>query len=85
MLNRTRFEVANVVIQVVSDALSVPSTGITEATQIVEDLHANSMDIVAIAMGVDDAFDMEVDLNVIPRDGITVGWVVDYVMRNRAT
>ena len=75
-----RNEVASQVRQIIAETLSVPETAIHETTQIVEDLSADSMDIVTLAVTFDDAFDVEFDLSQIPAHRVTVAWVIDYIV-----
>ena len=84
MLTRNRYEVAKDVIRVVSETLAIPAEAISESSLVIEELHASSMDIVTLAMALDDAFGIELDLSEIPTSNVSVGWIVDY-LRSRTS
>lgn len=79
MLARNRYEVTAEVKRVISDTLSVPIEQVNQNTRIAEDLNATSMDIVTLAMSLDDAFSIEFDLEKIPTSNVTVEWIVEYI------
>lgn len=47
--------------EIISDVLSVNTDEITLGTTFVDDLGADSLDIFQIIMGIEDAFDIEID------------------------
>ena len=74
-----RNEVAKKIVAIISEVLSVPESEINEHTLIVEDLKADSMDIVTLGISVDDEFKIELDLADLPPERVAVGWIVDYI------
>ena len=46
---------------IISEVLSIDADGITEETTFVDDLGADSLDIFQIIMGIEDAFDIEIE------------------------
>jgi acyl carrier protein len=79
MLARNRYEVAAAVRRLVSETLAVPLGDVNEETLIVEDLHATSMDIVTVAMTLDDYFGIEFELSELPNLNVSVRWIIDYI------
>lgn len=77
----TRNEVIQALYLAVSETLSVPTENLAETTRIVEDLEADSMDIVTLAISLDDRFGLEIDLTDLPPSNITLGWIVDYIVQ----
>ena len=47
--------------EIIADVLNVEVNDITEDTTFVDDLGADSLDIFQIIMGIEDAFDIEID------------------------
>jgi acyl carrier protein len=75
----TRNEVAKSVLLIVAESLSVRKADLTEQTLIVEDLEASSMDIVTLMVALDDEFDVELNIDEVPQEKVSVGWVIDYI------
>jgi len=79
MLARNRYEVAAEVRRLISETLAVALEDVSEATLIVEELRATSMDIVTLAMTLDEFFEIEFDLSALPNSNVAVSWIVDYI------
>jgi acyl carrier protein len=75
----TRNEVIQALYFAVSETLSVPTESLAETTRITEDLEADSMDIVTLAISLDDRFGLEMDLSELPSSDVTLGWIADYI------
>ena len=75
-----QFEVGAKVKGIISESLAVPLASVTDTTLVIEDLNATSMDIVAISIAIDDAFDIEFELDSLPQENVSVLWIIDYVM-----
>ena len=85
MLALTRFEVGAVVRKTISEALAVPEDQISKSTLLVEDLRASSMDLVTLAMALDEQFDFEFELSELPQSNVTVDWIIEYVLLRKAS
>jgi acyl carrier protein len=74
-----RSEVFDKVVELAVDKLSAEKSEITEATNFIEDLNADSLDVVDFVMALEGEFDME-----IPEDDVekikTVKDAVDYIV-----
>lgn len=79
MLTRNRYEVFASVRRVIAETLAVPMEAVQGDTRIGEDLNATSMDVVTIAIALDDEFSIEIDLNGIPTTNVTVDWIAGYI------
>jgi acyl carrier protein len=75
----TRNEVADKVLAIVADSLVVPRDKLVEQTLIVEELEASSMDVVTLVIALDDEFGIEFDMDDIPQENVSVGWIIDYI------
>ncbi len=77
----TQEEVADKVIAIVSEQLSVDKAEISKETSFVNDLGADSLDTVELVMELEDEFDMN-----IPDEEAeklqTVGSAIDYIVKN---
>ncbi|MBI4567632.1 MAG: acyl carrier protein [Planctomycetes bacterium] len=75
-----RNEVRDKVVQIIHDQLGVEREKITEDAKFMEDLKADSLDIVELVMEFEDQFDIS-----IPDDEAqkiqTVGQAVDYILK----
>ena len=85
MLTLTRFEVGAVVRKTISEALAVPEDQISKSTLLVEDLRASSMDLVTLAMALDEQFDFEFELSELPQSNVTVDWIIEYVLLRKSS
>jgi acyl carrier protein len=83
VLKLNRFEVGTQVKSTIAETLAVPLASVTDTTLVIEDLKANSMDIIAIALAIDDVFGIEIELDKIPQENVTVLWIVDYVLSRK--
>ena len=79
-----RNEVEERVRALLAEALRTDARKLHSHIRLVEDLEASSMDIVTIAVTLDDAFHVEVDLANLPSHGVTVGDVTEYVVAQLA-
>jgi acyl carrier protein len=75
----TRNEVAIKIFRIISETLAVSTEELDEQTLIAEDLEADSMDIVALMISIDEEFNIELDINDIPQENTSAGWIIDYV------
>ncbi|MBO5744018.1 MAG: acyl carrier protein [Clostridia bacterium] len=67
--------------KIIADQLGADETEITMESTFIEDLGADSLDVVELVMAIEDEFDMEIDED--EAEGIsTVGDVVDYIKAN---
>ena len=67
--------------KIVADQLGADENEITKESTFIEDLGADSLDVVELVMAIEDEFDMEIDED--EAEGIsTVGDVVDYIKAN---
>ena len=85
MLALTRFEVGAVVRKTISEILAVPENQISKSTLLVEDLRASSMDLVTLAMALDERFDFEFELSELPQSNVTVDWIIEYVLLRKSS
>ena len=76
--------VADTVFSVIADTLRVPREELTEQTLIREELEADSMDVVTLMVSLDDAFDTEFDIDDVPTEGVTIGWVIKHISEKLA-
>ncbi len=75
----TRNEVADRVMAILAESLSVARCDLAEQTLIVEELEADSMDVVTLMVALDDEFDVALNIDDIPEEKVSVGWVIDYI------
>ncbi|MFT4582725.1 MAG: acyl carrier protein [Gammaproteobacteria bacterium] len=80
-MNLDRVEILAEVLESVAETLNIPTTDITELTLIRQDLEADSMDIVTLMVLLDDKFDAEFSPEDIPPEDVTIGWIVDHIIR----
>ena len=80
MPSLNQFEVGAKVKGIIAESLAVPLASVIDTTLVIEDLNATSMDIVAISIAIDDAFDIEFELGSLPQENVSVRWIIDYVM-----
>ena len=55
---------------VIADVLNVESTSVTEDSSFIDDLGADSLDITQIIMGIEEAFDVDFDVDDVDIDKI---------------
>ncbi len=67
--------------QILCDQLDLPEEDITMETDIIEDLDADSLDVVDMIMTIEDDFDIEVDDEVIEEFN-TIADVVAYIEKS---
>lgn len=84
MLARNRYEVATEVRRIIAETLAIAADEISESTLVVEELHATSLDIVTLAMALDDFFGTELDLTEIPTSNVSVAWIIEYICTRTA-
>ncbi len=69
------------IVKIISEQLGVDESSITKETSFVDDLGADSLDVVELIMAMEEEFDMEIADG--EADGIkTVGDVLDYIKAN---
>ena len=84
MKELTREDIFNRTADTIVRDLIFPRSMIKESTDIIIDLGADSMDIVELAMAIEDEFNIELPDEMFDKGKIkTVGDVVDYVMKER--
>lgn len=65
---------------VISDVLNVEEGNVTEDSSFIDDLGADSLDVTQIIMGIEEAFDVDFDVDEVDIDGIkTVGDLVELI------
>ena len=69
-------EIRNKVIEIIADRLSRDKATITEASNVVADLGADSLDIAEIMMDLEDAFGVKLEED---QDLKTIGEIVKYI------
>ncbi|MBA3709171.1 MAG: acyl carrier protein [Planctomycetes bacterium] len=69
-------EIRNKVIEIIADRLSRDKATITEASNVVADLGADSLDIAEIMMDLEDAFGVKLEED---QDLKTIGDIVKYI------
>lgn len=67
--------------KIIADQLGADEDEITMDSTFIEDLGADSLDVVELVMAIEDEFDMEIDEDE-AEDISTVGDVVDYIKAN---
>ena len=66
--------------EVIADVLNVEPEGVMETNSFVDDLGADSLDFTQIIMGIEEAFDLELDTDEIDVEKIkTVGDLMDLI------
>ncbi|MBQ2696017.1 MAG: acyl carrier protein [Clostridia bacterium] len=69
------------IVKIISEQLGVDASSITKETALVDDLGADSLDVVELIMAMEEEFDMEIADG--EADGIkTVGDILDYIKAN---
>ena len=67
------------IMRLVSELTGVPLCQISPATRIREDLQADSMQVMALMIALDEEFDVAFDITQVPDAGVTVGWIREFV------
>ncbi|MBQ6894160.1 MAG: acyl carrier protein [Clostridia bacterium] len=67
--------------KIIADQLGAAEDDVTMETTFIEDLGADSLDVVELVMAIEDEFDMEIDEDEAENIS-TVGDVVDYIKAN---
>ncbi len=67
--------------KIIADQLGAAEDDVTMETTFIEDLGADSLDVVELVMAIEDEFDMEIDEEEAENIS-TVGDVVDYIKAN---
>ena len=78
-MKNTSNTVRSTVVRLVAEVLSVPSEKVAPDALLNADLGATSMDLVSIAIAIDDEFNLEINLAALPKGDVTVAQVVDHV------
>ncbi len=66
---------------IIVEQLGVEENLVTKEATFVDDLSADSLDIVELVMGIEESFDMQIPDEAAEKI-VTVGDVVDYIMNN---
>ena len=74
-------EIFEKVKKIIIDQLGVTETAVTSEASFIDDLGADSLDIVELVMAIDEEFDMEIP-DADAEKVVTVGDVVDYIKEN---
>ena len=74
-------EIFNKVKEIIVEQLGVPETSITSEASFVDDLGADSLDIVELVMALEEEFDIEIP-DADAEKVVSVGDVVDYLKEN---
>ena len=83
MADTNQFVVGETVRRLIAEVLELPVGNVMDSALLAEDLNASSMDLVAVALALDDEFDLEIDLSGLPQSEVSVGQIVDYVVAQR--
>ncbi|MBU3917764.1 acyl carrier protein [bacterium] len=75
-----RKEVAEVVIKVISEELSLPAEAIDEEMKLIEDLDMDSLDIVSVGSTLEDKYKIEISDEEL-YNIVTVGNVIDEILK----
>ena len=67
------------VVSVIADTLQVSASALSFTTKIKEDLHVDSMQIVTLMIALDDEFNAEFNLEMIPTGEVTIEWICEFV------
>ena len=67
--------------EIVAEELNVSVDSLTESTKFIDDLGADSLDIVELVMALEEEFDIEIP-DADAEKVVTVGDVVDYIKEN---
>lgn len=78
-MKNTSNTVRSRVLRLVAEVLSVPLEKVAPDALLNADLGATSMDLVSIAVAIDDEFNLEINLASLPKGDVTVAQVVDHV------
>lgn len=74
-------EIFEKVKKIIIDQLGVTETAVTSEASFIDDLGADSLDIVELVMAIEEEFDMEIP-DADAEKVVTVGDVVDYIKEN---
>ena len=74
-------EVFDKVKEIIVEQLGVAENAVTEEASFIDDLGADSLDIVELIMALEEEFDIEIHDTDAEKD-VTVGDVVDYIKEN---
>ena len=74
-------EIFDKVKEIIIEQLGVPETAITAEASFIDDLGADSLDIVELIMALEEEFDLEIPDSDAEKV-VTVGDVVDYIKEN---
>lgn len=75
----SKAEILTRVVRVIADCLERDPSELTPSTRIREELGADSMQVVTIIIGLDEEFDAEFNVDELPKDGVTIDWIVNFV------
>lgn len=79
MTNNSNNHINQKVIELVADVMSISGDSINLDSDLRTELDADSMDVVTIAAALSDEFGLEINIDDLPEDSITVRWVVNEV------
>ena len=65
--------------RLVSELTGVPVDRLSPDTRIREDLEADSMQVMALMIALDEEFDVAFDVTRIPEAGVTIEWIRQFV------
>jgi acyl carrier protein len=70
--------------QIIAETLGVEVAKVQPRSRIKDDLGADSMQVVTIIIALDAEFDTEFNTDEIPKSGVTVQWIAEFVSRTMA-
>ncbi len=80
MAEDNQFVVRKSVRRIICEVLDLPPQKAADSALLADDLNASSMDLVAIALALDDEFGLEIDLAALPQEQVSVGEIIAYVL-----
>jgi len=70
--------------QIIAETLGVEVASVQPRSRVKDDLGADSMQVITIIIALDAEFDTEFDTDEIPKSGVTVQWIAEFVSRAMA-
>jgi len=67
------------VLKVVTATFPVQHVALDECTMLRKDLGADSMQLIALMIGLDEEFDTEFAVDQIPKDDVSLAWISNFV------
>lgn len=78
-MNANNSHINQKVIEIIADVMSISEESITTDSDLRTELEADSMDVVTVAAALSDEFGLEINIDELPENSITVGWIINEV------